>query len=154
MKTKAQKRIERRGSSCYGTTKFFFLEGMSDSDTAKSTQTQETAPASSTETPVSATEDPTVVIPREGAQYNAEQCKEKLTASMEEMFAAMGDYARAELSSVTKDFALLQELNEAASHKYDGMAETATKLSVFLEDLQAHCLCFFSFFLTLQPSLF
>ena len=125
---------------------------MSDSDAAKSTQ--ETAPASSTETPVSATEDPTVVIPREGAQYNAEQCKEKLTASMEEMFAAMGDYARAELSSVTKDFALLRELNEAASHKYDGMAETATKLSVFLEDLQAHCLCFFSSFLTLQPSLF
>lgn len=122
---------------------------MSDSEAAKGTQAQETAPASTSEAPVSATEDPTVVIPREGAQYDAEQCKAKLTASMEEMFAAMGDYARAELSSVTKDFALLRELNEAAAHKYDGMADTATKLSVFLEDLQAHCLCFFFF----SPSL-
>ena len=113
---------------------------MSETEATNSAPKQETVPASTAETPVSATEDPTVVIPREGAQYDAEQCKAKLTASMGEMFAAMGEYARAELSSVTKDFALLRELNEAASRKYDGMAETATKLSVFLEDLQAHCL--------------
>lgn len=131
---------------------------MSETEATNSAPKQETVPASTAETPVSATEDPTVVIPREGAQYDAEQCKAKLTASMEEMFAAMGEYARAELSSVTKDFALLRELNEAASRKYDGMAETATKLSVFLEDLQAHCLCDFTFpiffFFHEQPFIF
>ena len=127
---------------------------MSDTEAANSAPKQETVPASTAETPVSATEDPTVVIPREGAQYDAEQYKAKLAASMEEMFAAMGEYARAELSSVTKDFALLRELNEAASRKYDGMAETATKLSVFLEDLQAHCLWDFTPFFHEQPFIF
>ena len=87
-----------------------------------------------------ATEGPKLAVPKEKSQYDAKLCQDKLNTSMEEMFAAMGEYARAELSSATKDFALLRELNEAASRKYDAMSETATKLSVFLEDMQSHCL--------------
>lgn len=106
-------------------------------------QPQEVKPAAEAEAKAQAepaTEGPKLAVPKEKSQYDAKRCQEKLNASMEEMFAAMGEYARAELSSATKDFALLRELNEAASRKYDAMSETATKLSVFLEDMQSHCL--------------
>ena len=115
---------------------------MSDSEAAKGTQAQETAPASTSEAPVSATEDPTVVIPREGAQYDAEQCKAKLTASMEEMFAAMGDYARAELSSVTKDFALLRELKAEIKKLAAMIARTVPTIAEGLEKLRSRVLIF------------
>jgi len=77
----------------------------------------------------------------EGVRYDPEGKQKQLQERLGQLFSSLGEYMTAELGATADDFRMLQELNEAAAQKYAGMANSATKLAEFMENLQANCAC-------------